>query len=297
MKVIKEISSMQDISDYHRFSGNKLALVPTMGFLHSGHTSLMIKAKDENDISVVSIFVNPTQFGKNEDFGKYPRDFDRDYHICEKAGADYIFYPDVDEMYGKNNLTNIVVSGITEKLEGSLRPGHFTGVATVVTKLLNAVKPDSLYLGQKDAQQNCVIKKMINDLNIDVNLIICPTVRESNGLAMSSRNTYLTDDQKNKASVIFYLLNEGKRLIIEDKITNKEIITGKIIELFRSRTPEFELQYYEINDNDTLETIEDINNFSGEILISIAVKAGSTRLIDNIIFHKQLYHSDYFQSD
>lgn len=286
MKVIKEISAIQDISDYFRYSGKKVALVPTMGFLHSGHTSLMIRAKDENDIVVVSIFVNPTQFGKNEDFGKYPRDFERDYHICEKAGVDYIFNPEVDEMYKDNPLTTVNPTGITDRLEGNIRPGHFTGVATVVTKLLNAVKPDNLYLGQKDAQQNAVLRKMISDLNIDVNLIVCDTMREENGLAMSSRNTYLTDEQKSKASVLYFILNEGKRLILEEKVTDSNLVKNKIQEIFKKETPEFELQYYEITDYKNLETIETTENYEGDILISLAAKAGNTRLIDNIVFRK-----------
>ena len=189
MKVIKEISDVQDISDYYKCTGKKVALVPTMGYLHQGHTSLMIKAKDEYDIVVVSIFVNPTQFGKGEDFDKYPRDFARDYHICEKAGADYIFNPETDEMYKQNPAASVVITDISDKLEGKIRPGHFNGVATIVTKLLNAVKPDKLYLGQKDAQQNIVIRKLITDLNIDTKTVICVTMREESGLAMSSRNT------------------------------------------------------------------------------------------------------------
>ena len=218
MKVIKEISAVQDISDYYKCTGKKVALVPTMGYLHQGHTSLMIKAKDENDILIVSIFVNPTQFGKGEDFDKYPRDFARDYHICEKAGADYIFNPETDEMYKENPAASVVISGISDKLEGRIRPGHFNGVATVVTKLLNAVKPDKLYLGQKDAQQNIVIKKLITDLNIDTKAVICETMREESGLAMSSRNTYLTNDEKKKAAVLYFIMNEGKRMILKDRI-------------------------------------------------------------------------------
>lgn len=285
MKVIKEISAIQDISDYYRYTGKKTALVPTMGFLHQGHTSLMIRAKDENDIVIVSIFVNPTQFGKNEDFGKYPRDFERDYHICEKAGVDYIFYPEVKEMYGENNLTSVNVSVITDRLEGEIRPGHFTGVATVVIKLLNAVKPHHLYLGQKDAQQNAVIGKMISDLNIDVGLKICETMREANGLAMSSRNTYLTEEQKIKSSVLYFLLEEGKRMILEEKNFNTADIKENIFRLFKQMTPDYELQYYDIADNKLLTPLEDISSFEGEILISLAAKVGSTRLIDNVIFN------------
>lgn len=287
MKVIKEISAIQDISDYYRSIGKKIALVPTMGYLHEGHTSLMVKAKDENDIVIVSIFVNPTQFGKGEDFDKYPRDFMRDFHICDKARADYIFNPDVDEMYKKNNFTSITVSTVSERLEGTIRPGHFTGVATVVNKLLNAVKPDKLYLGQKDAQQNAVIKKMIEDLNMDTRVIICETMREANGLAMSSRNTYLSEQEKSKASVLYFILNEGKRLIQSeselDIVKIKKFISG----ILKDRAPEIELQYYEITDNENLEPISDLRNFDGEILISLAAKTGGTRLIDNIIFYKK----------
>lgn len=286
MKVIKEISAVQDISDYFRCIGKKTGLVPTMGFLHEGHASLIIKAKDENDIAVVSIFVNPTQFGKNEDFGKYPRDFERDYHICEKAGADYIFYPDIKEMYGENSLTAVTVSVITERLEGEIRPGHFTGVATVVLKLLNAVKPDNLYLGQKDAQQNAVVQKMISDLNVDVDLIICGTMREANGLAMSSRNTYLTEEQKTKASVLYFLLEKGKKMILEENISDTSEIKDTIFTTFKQMTPEFELQYYDIADNKLLTPLSDLESFEGEILISLAAKVGSTRLIDNVIFRK-----------
>ena len=286
MKVIKEISAIQDISDYYRYTGRKVALVPTMGFLHQGHTSLMIRAKDENDIVVVSLFVNPTQFGKNEDFGKYPRDFERDYHICDKAGVDYIFYPDVSEMYGDNSLTSVTVSVITDRLEGEIRPGHFTGVATVVLKLLNAVKPDRLYLGQKDAQQNAVLGKMIADLNIDVGLRICETMRETNGLAMSSRNTYLTEEQRIKASVLHYLLEEGKRMILEENINDTSEIKEIIFRTFKQMTPEFELQYYDIADNKLLTPLANLESFYGEILISLAAKAGSTRLIDNVIFKR-----------
>jgi len=287
MKVIKEISAVQDISDYYKCTGKKVALVPTMGYLHQGHTSLMIKAKDENDILIVSIFVNPTQFGKGEDFDKYPRDFARDYHICEKAGADYIFNPETDEMYKENPAASVVISGISDKLEGSIRPGHFNGVATVVTKLLNAVKPDKLYLGQKDAQQNIVIKKLITDLNIDTEAVICETMREESGLAMSSRNTYLTNDEKKKAAVLYFILNEGKRIILKDKITKAEEIKKHVSGILKEKAPEFELQYYEITDNTELNEITDLKDFEGDVLISLAAKTVSTRLIDNIIFYKK----------
>ena len=287
MKVIKEISAIQDISDYYKCTGKNVALVPTMGYLHQGHTSLMIKAKDENDIVVVSIFVNPTQFGKGEDFDKYPRDFARDYHICEKAGADYIFNPETDEMYKQNPSAYVLITDISDKLEGKIRPGHFNGVATVVTKLLNAVKPDKLYLGQKDAQQNIVIKKLITDLNIDTKAVICETMREESGLAMSSRNTYLSNDEKKNAAVLYYILNEGKKMILKDKITFVEDIKKHVSGILKDRAPEFELQYYEITDNTELNEITDLKDFEGDVLISLAAKTVSTRLIDNIIFYKK----------
>ncbi len=286
MKVIKEISAIQDISDYYRCIGKKIALVPTMGYLHAGHTSLMVKAKDENDILVVSIFVNPIQFGEGEDLDKYPRDFMRDFHICEKALADYIFNPDVDEMYTKNNFTTVSVSNISKMLEGSFRPGHFTGVATVVNKLLNAVKPDKLYLGQKDAQQNAVLKKMTEDLNIDTQIVICETMRESNGLAMSSRNIFLSEQEKERASVLYFILNEGKRLILQEKVIDSKRITEYIYKVLKEKAPEFKLQYYEITDNYYLNPIENLKDYEGEILISLAARVAETRLIDNIIFTK-----------
>jgi len=286
MKVIKEVRAVQQISGFYRCTGKKVGLVPTMGFLHEGHTSLMLKAKDECDILIVSIFVNPTQFGKGEDFDKYPRDIVRDFHICEKSGADYIFNPEVSEMYGENNFTKVSLSNVTEKLEGDIRPGHFDGVATVVTKLLNISKPHRIYLGQKDAQQNAVLKRMISDLNIDTDLIVCETIREENGLAKSSRNTFLTNEQKDKASVLYFILNEGKRLIMEEKANDSGIVYEFVKDILKEKTPEFELQYYKITDNILLEEIKDPSSFKGEILISLACKAGNTRLIDNIIFNK-----------
>jgi len=286
MKVIKEVSSIQKISGYYNCIGKKIALVPTMGYLHPGHISLMKRAKAENDILVVSIFVNPKQFGKNEDYDKYPRDFERDYNLCKDAGADYIFNPEVFEIYKKSNRTDVVVNEITDKLEGKFRPGHFTGVATIVTKLLNAVKPDNLYLGQKDAQQNAVIKKLIEDLNVECELTICETMRERNGLAMSSRNTYLTDKEKEDASVLYSILNQGKELILNNNGIDSETIKKYICNTLEEKAPDFKLEYYEITDNTELEALTDLENYEGEVLISLAVRVRNIRLIDNIIFKK-----------
>lgn len=286
MEIIKKTSVQQEISDYNKCLGKKIALVPTMGYLHAGHISLMDKAKDENDILVVSIFVNPTQFGKNEDFDKYPRSFERDYDLCKNAGVDYIFSPEVEEMYKVNNCTSVVISGVTDKLEGKFRPGHFTGVGTIVAKLLNIVKPQNLYLGQKDAQQNIVIKMMIEDLNMDTKVNICKTMREENGLALSSRNTYLSKSEKSEAAVLNMILNEGKCLILKEKVRDSIELTNYVTNQFREKTHGMELQYYEITDNTKLDPIENLKEYEGEVLISLAAKIGKTRLIDNILFFK-----------
>ncbi len=286
MKVIKEISAIQNISDYYKCIGKKVGLVPTMGYLHAGHSSLMNRAKKENEILVVSIFVNPAQFGKNEDFDKYPRDFARDYKVCEEAGADYIFNPEIKEMYGDNQYVSLTVKEISEKLEGKFRPGHFNGVATIVAKLLNAVKPVSLYLGQKDAQQNVIINKLITDLNYDIEVVICETIRENSGLAMSSRNSYLSREDKDLASALFFVLNEGKRLIMKENVIDSNEIKGYICRVISEKAPGFKLEYYEITDTERLEELKDIGNYQGNILISLSAKAGDVRLIDNISFKK-----------
>jgi len=286
MKVIKEIAAMQDVADYFRCVGKKIGFVPTMGFLHKGHTSLIDKAKEENDIVVVSIFVNPTQFLPGEDFEKYPRDFLKDYFACEKAGVDYIFHPSAEEMYPPKNKTKVSVSEISDTLEGKARPGHFSGVATVVAKLFNIVKPNAAYFGQKDAQQTVVIKQMAEDLNYDLKINICPTVREDNGLAMSSRNSYLSESDKSEAAGIYKALVEGKKMITEKKVSDANAIIGKIGEVLKSNAKTLTIEYIEITDNSELKKIYDLNSYNGEVLISLAAKIGNTRLIDNLLFTK-----------
>ena len=286
MKIIKEIPAMQSISEFYRRIGKKIGFVPTMGFLHEGHLSLIIKAKDECDIVFVSIFVNPTQFLPGEDFKEYPRDFLRDYHLCKSSGCDYIFYPDAEVMFPENYFTYSNVDELSDKLEGTYRPGHFKGVATVVLKLLNIAKPHNIYLGQKDAQQAAILKKMIADLNIDVNLRICETMREENGLAMSSRNMYLSDEEKDKASVLNLALNEAKKIILEDGIEDTESVKQAMKKIIETKSPESSLQYIAITDNNLLEDIKDIKKYNGEVLISLAAYMGKTRLIDNILFKK-----------
>lgn len=286
MKVIKEISAMQDISEFFRRAGKKISLIPTMGFLHEGHCSLMLKARDESDIVITSIFVNPTQFSPNEDFEDYPRDFLRDYHICKSCGVDYIFYPEAKDVYKKDYHTYVNVNALTETLEGKYRPEHFKGVTTIVLKLFNITKPHFAYFGQKDAQQAAVIRKMICDLNIDIKLRVCETVREENGLAKSSRNTYLSKEQKDEASVLFKSLNEAKRLVLEEEIEDSKELKKNIKNYIETNSPNSSLQYIAVTDNSNLEKISNLRDYEGEILISLAAYYGKTRLIDNILFEK-----------
>lgn len=286
MKVIKEISAMRDISEYCRRTGKKIGFVPTMGFLHEGHCSLLLKARDEADIVITSIFVNPTQFSPSEDFNDYPRDFLRDYHICKSCGVDYIFYPDSMEMYPEDYHTYVYVNTLSETLEGKYRPEHFKGVSTIVLKLLNTTKPHFAYFGQKDAQQAVVIKKMINDLNLDVKLRVCETVREENGLAKSSRNVYLSREQKDEASVLFKALNEAKRMILEENIDDVKELKKVLKNYIETNSPNSSLQYIAVTDNTNLEKISGLKDYKGDVLISLAAYYGKTRLIDNILFEK-----------
>lgn len=286
MKVIKEISAMQDISEFCRRTGKKIGFVPTMGFLHEGHCALMIKARDESDIVITSIFVNPTQFSPNEDFEDYPRDFLRDYHICKSCGVDYIFYPEAKDIYKKDFYTYVNVNSLSETLEGKHRPEHFKGVTTVVLKLFNITKPHFTYFGQKDAQQAAVIRKMMKDLNMDIKLRVCETVREENGLARSSRNTYLTKEQREEASVLYKALNEAKGLVLKDKIENSKELKKIIKEYIETNSPNSSLQYIAVTDNLNLEKISNLKDYEGDVLISLAAYYGKTRLIDNILFEK-----------
>jgi len=286
MKVINDIKPMQEISEFLRRSGLKIGLVPTMGFLHEGHVGLMINAKDDCDIVIASIFVNPTQFSPNEDFNQYPRDFLRDFYICKNAGVDYIFYPDATAMYGDDYKTFVNVTDISNVCEGVYRPTHFQGVTTVVLKLLNITKPHAAYFGQKDAQQSIILTKMIADLNIDVEMKIVETIREENGLAKSSRNTFLSDEDKESASILFKTLNLGKTKILENDFDDKQGLIKKLKSNIETNSPKAVLQYIAITDNKLMKDIDDIKNYKGEILISLASFFGKTRLIDNILFKK-----------
>ena len=260
-----------------RKAQKSVGLVPTMGFLHEGHLSLIRRAKTGNDIVVVSVFVNPTQFGPNEGFESYPRNILRDTEMAMGAGADVIFYPTVSEMYPNGSSTFVEVAGnITRVLCGASRPSHFRGVTTVVNMLFNIVKPDRAYFGQKDAQQATVLMKMVKDLHMDIELIICSIVREADGLAMSSRNTYLSAEEREQAVVLSKALEKGKEAFSKGERNVDsliEIITNKINEM-----PLAAIDYVSIYDYPSLETIEIIDN---NALAAVAVKFGKTRLIDN----------------
>jgi pantoate--beta-alanine ligase len=279
MKIIHKIKDMMSLSDDFRKQNKIIGFVPTMGYLHEGHLSLIRRAKQECDITVVSIFVNPIQFGKNEDFDRYPRDLQRDLDMMKDLNVDVVFNPSSEEMYPKGYSTFVdIESNITKTLCGKSRPGHFKGVATVVTKLFNIITPHKAYFGQKDAQQCVVIKKMVNDLNMKVDIVVCPTVREKDGLAMSSRNTYLSGRERRIAPVLYKTLQMAQRMIELGEKDSKKILKemSKKINKYRS----IKIDYISIVDPETLEDIEII---SGKVLIALAVKIGKTRLIDNII--------------
>ncbi|MCE1166185.1 MAG: pantoate--beta-alanine ligase [Bacteroidetes bacterium] len=287
MKVIKEIKAMQEISEFLRRTGERIGFVPTMGFLHEGHVELLLAAKDECGTVISSIFVNPAQFLPGEDFEKYPRDFTRDYFICEKAGVDYLFYPDAKDVYPDDYKTYVNVNDISDRYEGKYRPGHFTGVATIVLKLFNATKPHRAYFGQKDAQQVVLLKKMVEDLNLDVEIRVCPTLRDNNGLAKSSRNTYLDDKQRDSAAVLNEALNHGKNIILDGDYTDTKSVKQAMKRLIETKSPECSLQYIAITDNYLMNKIEDLKAYEGDVLISLAGFFGKTRLIDNILFTKK----------
>jgi pantoate--beta-alanine ligase len=280
MQIIKTISEMQNISFEQKLLGKKIALVPTMGYLHKGHISLVEKAKELADICITTLFVNPTQFAPNEDFNKYPRDFERDFKLCEDAGADFLFFPETLEMYPKGFSTSIQINNVTEKFEGQFRPTHFQGVATIVSKLFNATNPHIAVFGQKDYQQSLVIKKLNEDLNFGIDIVIAPTIREKDGLAMSSRNTYLSTDNRSKAGVLFYSMEEARKLISTGE-TKRKIINAAIHVALRT-VSEIKIDYAAVAIANTLDE-PDIFFPGDEIVILLAVHLGKTRLIDNMV--------------
>lgn len=278
MKIIRKIEELKDILREEQKKGKEIGLVPTMGYLHEGHQSLIRKAADENDLVVVSIFVNPTQFGPNEDLEKYPRDLNRDIQLTEEAGGDIIFAPEAAEMYPKEYLTYVEVENITEALCGASRPGHFRGVTTVVSKLFHIVRPDRAYFGQKDAQQAIVIQRMVTDLNMDVMIEVCPIIREVDGLAMSSRNIYLSIEERKQAVVLFQALSRGTELIKQGE-KNALKVKNEIEKMILEK-PLAKIDYVSVVD---FKTLKDVDKIEGKVLIAVAVKFGQTRLIDNMV--------------
>lgn len=277
MKIVKSIKEMQKTSTALKTKGRIIGFVPTMGYLHEGHLSLIRLAKKKSDVVVVSIFVNPLQFGPKEDFKRYPRDLKRDTKLARKAGCDILFVPGQKQMYPERYLAHVNVEKLADTLEGKFRSGHFKGVATVVAKLFNIVQPDLAFFGQKDAQQVVIIQKMVQDLNFNLKIIVGPTVREASGLALSSRNIYLAEDEKKTAKVLFESLQKAQNLI-EQGETNSFKIIHEMEKMILSK-PKTIIDYIAISDSQTLEPLEKL---SGEVLITMAVFVGSTRLIDNL---------------
>jgi len=271
-------STIREMQALRRKCSGAVGLVPTMGYLHQGHIELVKTAKKENPVAVVSIFVNPAQFAPNEDFRAYPRDINRDLDLLRNAETDIVFIPSVEDMYPSGYNTWVVVKDITERLEGKSRPTHFQGVTTVCSKLFNIVEPHKAYFGQKDAQQALLIQKMVNELNMNLEIIIAPTVRESNGLAMSSRNTYLDKEERAAAAVLYKALCLAQDMYREgeqDAAKIRSAMTGLI-----SKEPRAIIDYVSIAD---IQTLHELTRIEAKALVSIAVKIGKPRLIDNII--------------
>lgn len=280
MKIIRNIEEMKIISKEIKSKGMSLGMVPTMGFLHEGHKSLIKCAKENNDIVTVSIFVNPTQFGPYEDYESYPRDLEHDSKICQMEGVDYIFHPEPDEMY-PDGYSTFVIPGekMTNILCGITRPGHFRGVCTVLTKLFSIINPDNAYFGEKDIQQLAIVRRMVKDFNLGVNINGCPIIREEDGLAKSSRNTYLNKEERKAAIILRKSILKGKEFM-DNGEKNVEKIRKVIVDSINSE-PLAKIDYVEIIDFDTFDRIEKL---SKNTLIAMAVYIGKTRLIDNLVY-------------
>jgi len=276
--VVTTVNEIRKIIKQKRQEGKTVGLVPTMGYFHQGHLSLMEQAREHTDFVVVSLFVNPTQFGPGEDFETYPRDLEKDKKMAEGEKVDVIFAPSAEEMYPKEFSTSVIVERLTEGLCGRRRPGHFQGVTTVVSKLFNSVMPDKAFFGQKDGQQFLVIKRMVEDLNIPVEMVAVSTVREKDGLAMSSRNSYLDAEQR-KAAVILYRSLCRASESIKDGERDADNIIAEIQQVLKSE-PLAKVEYVEIRDRVSLSEMREIK---GKIIIALAVRIGQTRLIDNFM--------------
>ena len=278
MKLVNSISEMKEFVSEEKSKKSSIGFVPTMGFLHQGHISLIEQSVKDNDITILSIFVNPTQFGPNEDLDKYPRNLDNDLSLANQAGVDIVFHPYASEMYPSGYATFVNVERITSALCGATREGHFKGVATVVCKLFNICNPDRAYFGQKDFQQLQVIKRMVDDLNISIEIIDCPTVRESDGLAMSSRNTYLSAEERQQALVLSQSLHLAKKLVDSGELDVVNL-TESVSKMITSM-PLAKVDYIEIVDDMTLQPVSQVKH---KALLALAIRFGNTRLIDNTI--------------
>jgi len=277
-KIVKSVASMMKLSDGFRKKGFSIGFVPTMGYLHEGHISLVKEAKKRNDIVIVSIFVNPTQFGPNEDLKKYPRDMKRDLKLLSRYHVNTIFSPSVKDMYPDGYKTDIEVKGLSDKLCGASRPGHFKGVTTIVAKLFNIVRPNNAYFGEKDYQQLLIIRKMVQDLNMNVKIVAMPTVREKDGLAMSSRNTYLSNEDRIKALAINRSLKFSK-MLVRSGVRSSTKIKAAITKLMKTAKG-LKIDYISICDP---ETLDERSVIKGKTLIATAAYIGKTRLVDNVV--------------
>jgi pantoate--beta-alanine ligase len=284
MEIINRRQRMTSVArKVRREQDQTIGLVPTMGALHDGHLSLVREARRMCDVVVVSVFVNPTQFAFGEDFERYPRDLTKDAAILTDYNVDYIFAPTIEEIYPKDFSTYVTVGGLSEQFEGASRPGHFRGVATVVSILLNVIRPDFAFFGQKDAQQTIVIKRLVRDLAFETEIVILPTVREESGLALSSRNAYLNEDEKRAAVVLYRALSHAKELYIEGERSGSRLAAG--ITAMVAAEPLARLDYVSVTDADTFESLEKLDD--RPVLIALAVHMGKTRLIDNIALNRK----------
>jgi pantoate--beta-alanine ligase len=283
-KILRSVKSAQSLFSKLRLQKKIIGFVPTMGYLHEGHMSLVDIASKKADIVVVSIFVNPLQFSPTEDFKKYPRDFKRDEKLCRGRGVDYIFYPEANDLYPEGFSTYVDVENVTEGLEGEIRPGHFRGVATVVLKLFSIIQPHLAVFGQKDAQQLAVIRKMTEDLNLGIKIIAGKIIREPDGLAMSSRNVYLNEEQRKDAAVLYKALNYAKRQLEKGYNRDLDFLTHQMSKLIKSRPTSTKIDYIAFNDNRTLKSYKSLKEIpkKSETLLSLAVRFGTIRLIDNV---------------
>jgi pantoate--beta-alanine ligase len=284
LEVIRTIQEMQQVADAMRRAGRTISLVPTMGYLHDGHASLIRRAVMASDTVITSVFVNQLQFAPNEDFSRYPRDYERDYELIRKAGGNFLFFPDPADMYPEGFGTSVFVGKITRKFEGEYRPGHFEGVATVVAKLLLATKPHRAYFGQKDYQQTLVVRRLVRDLNMDIMIETVPTIRERDGLAMSSRNVYLSDEQRIQSTILYQALSAGLEQLQQGNY-NRQQINDAMHQVLQGM-PQFQVQYCVAAQAETLEE-PDIFTPDQSIVLLAAGYLGTTRLIDNMIWLPQ----------